>query len=695
MKRIAKMFWLQFVLFIMIFPITSPQAKPISDDVDEEETILVGRISHVEGQLLRYVPDEKEWVATVADAPFYTDDILHSGEKGRAEFIMPNNTWVRIDGDTQIQLNALKDDVIEVDVASGLARFHNKGSYAIVRATTPFGHVVAPEKTSFDLYVGDESVEVVALKGKVDFFHGTSETRFEVIPGAPAIIADSWQVTAGKDDVDTDWDRWNRDREHLWATRNRVGEESVKYLPPNLSYEAHALEEHGRWERVYYDGGYSYFWRPVYVGVGWAPFTAGRWTVRYGENTWIPHEPFGYVTHHYGNWIFLRGFWYWAPPVARVRVGVGFPLLEIGFAWYPGRVAWIHSGGYIGWVPLAPYEPYYCYRRWGPRAIVVKNVNIINLNINRYKYVKHAVIINQNKLYTVRNYRKARVRNIKHATLVKNYRVAPVLNNRVIKNYNNMRERYDFTDVRVRSKPHRPVNKTIQQRHLVLKQGVDNKDKTVRQNITDVRRSKFAGRVAVRSPRTKVRLAPTNQLNRRMAEREFYEKKHKKGADLRTGARMRATKEKQKSRRQMPVESVRQKKVRAEDQSYARKNVRKVQRKSSPLPVRQQEVRTEDPSYARKEVQRVQRRPSPQPVKQRKVQAEDQGKGGPEEKKQRYKEESYMESQNRSSPQAQGNNYRKDGSGERQSRNHHSSSRNQDRRRTDSTQRSFRGGYTR
>jgi hypothetical protein len=665
MKQIAKLFWLQFVLFIIIFPITSPQAKPIPDDIDEEGSVLVGRISHVEGQLLRYVPDEKEWVATVKDAPFYTDDLLHSDEKAKAEFIMPNNTWVRIDGDTQIQLNVLKDDVTEIDVASGLVRFHNKGSYAIIRATTPFGYVVAPEKTSFDLYVGDESVEVIALKGKVDFFHGTSETRFEVIPGASAIIADSWQVTAGKDDVDTDWDRWNRDREHLWATRNRTGVESARYLPPSLSYEAHALEEHGRWERVYYDGGYWYFWRPVYVGVGWAPFTAGRWTVRYGENTWIPHEPFGYVTHHYGNWVFLRGFWYWAPPVARVRVGVGFPLLEIGFAWYPGRVAWIHSGSYIGWVPLAPYEPYYCYRRWGPRAVVVKNVNITNLNINRYKYVKHAVIINQNKLYTVRNYKKARIRNINHATLVKNYRVTPVLNNRAIKNYNNMRERYDFTDVRVRSKPHRPANKTIQQRHRALKQGVDNKNKTVRQNITDVRRSRLAGRVGVSSPRTKDRLAPTNQLNRRVAEREFHEREHKKRADLRTEDRMQATKEKQKSRRKMPVESVRQQKVRAEDQRYARKEVRKVQRKSSPLPARRQEVGRED-----------------------------RGRGGREKKKQRHTEESYMESRNRSSVQAQGSNDWKDGSGERQSRTPNSRSRNQDKRRTDSTHRSFRG-YTR
>ena len=38
---------------------------------------------------------------------------------GKAEFILPNGTWVRIGGSTQIQIIALKPDVTEVDVASG------------------------------------------------------------------------------------------------------------------------------------------------------------------------------------------------------------------------------------------------------------------------------------------------------------------------------------------------------------------------------------------------------------------------------------------------------------------------------------------------------------------------------------------------------------------------------------------------
>ena len=42
----------------------------------QNNSILVGRIAYVEGQLLRYVPEEKEWVATVKDVPFGLEEAL-------------------------------------------------------------------------------------------------------------------------------------------------------------------------------------------------------------------------------------------------------------------------------------------------------------------------------------------------------------------------------------------------------------------------------------------------------------------------------------------------------------------------------------------------------------------------------------------------------------------------------------------
>lgn len=91
MSRSRKWIWLSCILFIASAPAVSARTQPA-----EKEGVLVGRISHVEGQLLRYVPEEQDWVATVKDAPFGLDDAVYSEQEGSSEFIMPNNSWIRI-----------------------------------------------------------------------------------------------------------------------------------------------------------------------------------------------------------------------------------------------------------------------------------------------------------------------------------------------------------------------------------------------------------------------------------------------------------------------------------------------------------------------------------------------------------------------------------------------------------------------
>ena len=251
---------------------------------NEPENVVVGRIAHVEGQLLRYVPDDQDWVATVKNAPFGLDDALYSDDNSRAEFIMPNGTWVRIEAGTQMQLLTLDEDVTEVDVASGVARFYNKSPDTVIKATTPFGYILAAGGTGFDLYVGDESMEVIALQGNVDFVHVAGDTKYEVSADGASILADSQQVSSGEGTVDADWDAWNGDRDSLWSKRVQVRGDSVEQLPEQLRDDAYTLEEAGKWEEVEYEGARRRLWRPVRVEAGWAPFTAGRWTEWGGDN---------------------------------------------------------------------------------------------------------------------------------------------------------------------------------------------------------------------------------------------------------------------------------------------------------------------------------------------------------------------------------------------------------------------------
>lgn len=407
---------------------------------EEQDTTLVGRISHLEGQLSRYNPDTDDWEITTKEAPFGLDDLLYAEADVKAEFIMPNNTWIRIGGDTRLQLVSLKSETTELDIAFGKARLYNKSAKAQINATTPFGHINAPPGATVDLSVTENGVEIIAVKKNVYFIHNTSSARHEIRSNSSAIFADINEVTTAPGEVEYSWKKFNQEMDALWATRMRDKGASAAHLPPELRTEAYPLDRHGVWERVYYEGNHYRFWRPVQVSATWAPFTSGAWTVWHGDHVWIPHEPFGYVTHHYGNWIFTAGFWYWAPPITRVMIHSHVSHLRIGFGWYPGRVAWIHHGAHVGWIPLAPREPYYSHRHWGRRSIVVTSGTRYHHRSHRYRHHKHAVVIHRSHLYRSGNYNRARIKSLSHDTIRHKFRTTPVLKTAVIKDHGSMRK---------------------------------------------------------------------------------------------------------------------------------------------------------------------------------------------------------------------------------------------------------------
>ncbi len=525
--------WMELLVCLFIAALAMVPSSSAAD----EPAMVVGRIFHIEGDLLRYIPEENDWVAVVRDAPFGTEDTFFSGSRGTAELIVPNGTWIRIGNSTQIQFIALDSDLAEMDVASGMARFYNKSSDMVIRVTSPFGYVLAYPGTVFDFYVGDDSVETVAIQGRVSFVHSATQAKYDVAAGFPSILADERQVSYGEGTVDPGWNRWNTVRENFWAAKARVRGRSFEYLPPSLRDQAYALEENGSWERIPYEGSERWFWRPR-VAVGWSPFTVGRWTDWYGDQTWIPAEPFGYVTHHYGNWIYARNYWYWAPPVVSVRVG--FPLLDVGFYWYPGRVSWIHTGSYVGWVPLAPRETYYSHRNWGgPHAVVVNNVNInqININIGNYAYVNRAIVVDQNNFHRVNNYTKVRVSNIKPATLVNNYRAAPIVNNTVINNYTTSKQRYNYTNAKVNEKPHNTVIKRIQQNETIIREGKKERGSAVQERVKSVPEGKVNREARIEAPKVTNYIVPAGEVNRPKSEVKLLQKEIKNRGEGKAGAR--------------------------------------------------------------------------------------------------------------------------------------------------------------
>ena len=507
MKRLVQLMIFSAVAAGLALPSLAAEGQPM----------VVGRVTLVEGNLLRYVPEESDWIGTIGDVPFAAGDTFYSGDQGRAELMAPNGSQARLGTATEIQYLALEPDYTEADVAAGLVRLYNRGHDTVVKVDSPFGYVLSYPGSVFDFYVGENSVEVIAVKGIVSFVHAGTNARYDVSEGSSSILADQTQVASGEG-VDPDWDAWNRDRDHFWVEKARERGPSYGYLPPALQGDAYVLEENGRWERVYYEGRDYWFWRPTTVAYGWAPFTVGRWSEWYGDQTWIPAEPFGYLTHHYGNWVLVDNQWYWAPPVVRA----GLPLLGVGFGWYPGRVCWIHSDGYVGWVPLAPRETYYCRHDWGgPHAVVVTDITIgrINIGVRNYAYAGHAVVVNQNNFYGVNNYRNVRVANISNAAIINNYHAAPVVNNTVVNNYTtNTAQRYSYTNVAVKEKPHSAVvNRIRENQSLVRKAGKEN-PAALSGEVKNIRQGAVNQQARVERPKMTNYIVPAADVNKPRAE---------------------------------------------------------------------------------------------------------------------------------------------------------------------------------
>lgn len=539
MKGSRRLFCLVGVVVALVTAASALSAAEVdpAKATDQQRVALVGRISHVEGLLTRYVPENKEWVATVQDTPFALDDSLYTDAKGRAEIILPNNTWVRIGGQTQLQLLAIEDDYAELDLALGIGRFFNKGSKTELKVATPYGYVLAPHDTVFEIIVGDKSVEVTALQGTVDFVHVSNESRFEVIAKSSCLLADAEKVTSTQGRIDAAWDKWNCDRDLLWAKRMEKCRESAKYLPEALCSEAYALEDHGRWESVSYEGATRTLWRPTRVAAGWAPFTVGRWTVWQDEHCWVPAEPFGYVTHHYGNWVWVGSHWYWAPPVVGVDVHVGGPLFSIGFGWYPGRVAWVHSPvhHWVGWIPLAPDEVFYSHRYWGPASVAVATVgpSVFVSDVTRYRYHARAVVVRDSSLYRVNSYTGVRVRGVSVSAQAAGFRASPIVGAGFVSNATHARYRYHYRTGAGSARVSQRISSRAQVRSISSGRQVQRiRGAEARQKVAGFNRGSFVEGASIERPRMGSR-----QLQGRAAGRSGA---FRRGSEFRQGGRSRS-----------------------------------------------------------------------------------------------------------------------------------------------------------
>ena len=386
----------RFLLSILLtataaLPLAAQSPAPNSPDpvAADDDTRGVARVSVIQGDVSIKRGDAGEVTPAALNAPMVVQDRLLTGQGARAEVQFDYSNMIRVSANSEVRLAELQAQRYMLNIPIGLVTYRVwQNSDSQVDINTPSISVRPLRRGEYRIYVREDgSTEVTVREGEADLYTPQGSRR---LGAGRTVVASN---TTGPEPVYNTsaaipldaWDQWNRARDGELA-RSR----SQQYLPQGV-YGAESLDSYGSWN---YAAPYGYVWRPN-VAADWAPYRSGRWVwVDYYGWTWQSYDPWGWAPYHYGRWFFNAGSWCWWPGAigpryhwspalvtffgfGRAGIGVGF-----GFGW-----------GNVGWVPLAPYEPFY---RWWGRGYygyggnrVVNNVTIIN-NTNIYNNYRNA-----------------------------------------------------------------------------------------------------------------------------------------------------------------------------------------------------------------------------------------------------------------------------------------------------------------
>ncbi len=362
----------------------------LAQDDGNEPGRGVARISLLNGDVSMKRGDSGDVVAAAINAPLLVEDRVMTGPGARAEVQFDFYHRIRLAGDSEIRLSQLDEKQYQIQVARGLVTFSAlKGGDAQVEVSTPAAALRPVAHGEYRISVmPDGSAQMTVRSGEAEIFSasGTQTLR----PGRTMMVrlgegnrAEFQLMAAIPRD---DWDEFNKNRDK----ELRKGAEVYQYVSRDV-YGAEDLNGHGDWAYV---APYGWSWSP-YVAAGWSPYRYGRWMWEdwYGW-TWVSYDPWGWAPYHYGRWFYHGSRWCWYPGGMGMR-----------HYWSPALVGWVgwnswggFSGGIgigwgaVGWVPLAPFEPF--HRWWGRgyyggyrgggfnNTTIINNVNITNVYRN-------------------------------------------------------------------------------------------------------------------------------------------------------------------------------------------------------------------------------------------------------------------------------------------------------------------------
>jgi uncharacterized protein DUF6600 len=366
------------------------------------------RLSFADGRVSFWRPGAQDWAAAQVNTPLAPGDEVYTASPGNVELQIGARAFVRAWANTQLGLTNQEPDFLQFKVTTGSAAFDLRTLEAghTVEVDTPnaaftIEHAgyyrvdVAGERTSFITRRGGRAT-VTPASGQAVAITSSEEGVIEGTSSAQIV-----SYAAPPLDV---WDRWNYAR-----TEKLLDAVSARYVSPG-TYGASDLDPYGTWRAV---PTYGSVWVPTAVQTGWVPYSTGAWTLDpYYGWTWVDTAPWGWAPYHYGRWVFVDGFWAWAPGPVVARP-VYAPALVAFFGGPSVRI----GGPLVGWVALGwgePVVPWWgrpgfihepSWHGWGgPRVVnntIINNTTVVhvqNINVYRNASVQNAVVaINENR----------------------------------------------------------------------------------------------------------------------------------------------------------------------------------------------------------------------------------------------------------------------------------------------------------
>jgi len=334
----------------------------------------VGRLADMKGQVWLLEAGQGEWQAATNNRPITTADRVATDRDARVE-LQIGSTIVRLDQGSDLEVNRLDDDRIELTLHDGAAavRVRSPEVARELQITTAEGHFQPRTAGLYRIDHGERGSMAGTTQGEMDF--ESNDSQLSLRPGQRAELwldpGDkrthyNWSTPAN-DDFEQ-WVRSDDSRDERYAAQRPVSPEMTG---------AEDLDRSGQWGQ---HPEYGSVWTPTTVEAGWAPYRYGHWAwVRPWGWTWVDNASWGFAPFHYGRWVSWGGRWCWAPGTY-VRRPVYAPAMV---AWVGGSnlSVSVHIGGGqpVGWVPLAPREQYYPTYRYSPTYI--KQVNITHVTV--------------------------------------------------------------------------------------------------------------------------------------------------------------------------------------------------------------------------------------------------------------------------------------------------------------------------